>query len=690
MRRSLLFLAVPIVLLAVLLAAVACASTQSATTASTTATPGGVTASSLPAASSEPATTTVPAVNKLVASDGSVALGGLSTEGFILAFPADAYTGVAEVSATRAPSASVPAMEHAVPLSDGYQVETGGVGRLDDGATLTLAYDPASTPDPMLLALGYHDGSSWTYIFASSADTTAHTVTFPVYHFSAYYPAQFKSELEAAKYYAAQMAAQKVLAEQGGDPKVASRALADLLADKLGLGADAFSKKMLADIAADQDVVKVFDEYQTEGWTDSGYAYVMDYMCGKVAARLSKASTDPAGLGLSGDALGNMWDLLKVGKAGSKFLGFVQEGDMKDAGKELFDLATDYTGVPGKAIKYTLQGMQNALDVWRDGEVEKAFQVYTQGSSGTLFGYGAVDPGNIDEVWDNMKGAARQLSIERIAKENEARATLGLLALTADEEDLYRERVKQELKSEFDRRIALQDKIEQHKKNLDLILGEPYFAQLLEKDNVSLRDKNALNSTLQDRLIRFNHLIERIMTDLKVTAVYGGPQQEGELDGRISSTAMAEMLHGYFVADTQGTAEEFLKEYYADLGVKSTKEADVSGIYDVKQTTVLNGSAEGSAYQAKVEQNGTAVKISFKKVVLEGTLDPATGRFVGIDKNVPSDPLAMTWWQAANTTIKFDLDADLTTAVGQLALTTKNVLLKSLDIKLVMTKVAEL
>jgi hypothetical protein len=524
--------------------------------------PPGASETTLPPATAGAA----PSIPKAVATDGAVTLGVLQSDGFAFSFPADAYTGVADVAATRAPSASAAAMQYATILGDGYAIDTGGVGRLDDQATLTYAYEPTTTADPMLLALAYYTGSSWTYIPAASADAAAHTVTFPIFHFSEYYPSKFKSELEAAKYYSAQMAAQKVLGEKGGDPQVASQALAGLLADKLGLGEDAFSKKMLADIAADQDIVKVFDEYQTQGWTDTGYAYVMNYMCSKVADRMAAASKDPASLGADETALGNMWDILKVGNAGSKFLGFITQGDTTDAGKALFDVATDYTGVPGKAIKYTLQGMQNALDVWRDGEVEKAFQVYTNGSSGSLFGYGAVDPGNFDEVWDNMKGASRQLSIERIAKENEARKTAGMPPLTAKEEDFYREKVKAELKSEFERRTELKDKIATQQKNLDLILNEPYFAQLLESGNVSLRNKDDLNDTLQNRLTRFNHLIERIFTDLKVDTVYSGPQQDGELNGHISSMAMADMLHGYFVANTQAEAEKFLKEYYKKFG----------------------------------------------------------------------------------------------------------------------------
>lgn len=166
----------------------ASSSSQSTTAGSQTSVPAQTTSS------------TLPAVAKEVSASGDVALGSLESDGFSLALPTDAYAGVADVAATLAPSAGTPEMTNAAILGDGYAVDTGGTGRLDDGATLTYRYDPQTTADPMLLALGYYDGSEWTYIPAESVDMTAHTVTFAIYHFSAYYPSQFKSELEAAKY----------------------------------------------------------------------------------------------------------------------------------------------------------------------------------------------------------------------------------------------------------------------------------------------------------------------------------------------------------------------------------------------------------------------------------------------------------------------------------------------------------
>lgn len=133
---------------------------------------------------------------------------------------------------------------------------------------------------------------------------------------------------------------------------------------------------------------------------------------------------------------------------------------------------TDNTGAAGKALKYALQGMQNALDVWRDDEVKNAFEVYVNGSSGSLFGYGAIDPQDFDAVWDGMKGASRQLCIERIVQENDARRLIGMPALSVREEEFYRTKVKEDLKIEFERRLMFKNKIEKEKENLDLIFDD--------------------------------------------------------------------------------------------------------------------------------------------------------------------------------------------------------------------------
>ena len=446
--------------------------------------------------------------------------------------------------------------------------------------------------------------------------------------------------MDAAKHYAEQFAARKVLGDGGGDAKTASRSVAELIAGKLGLGESEFATRMIADIAADQDVIKVVEECQQEGWSNTGYEKVMDSLCGKIADHLIENRTGitaEGGAALTGGeaALKEIGTLIKAADSGSKILANLMEGDSKAVARELFNVATDNTGAAGKALKYTLQGMQNALDVWRDGEVENAYDVYTKGSSGSFCGYGEIKPLDFEAVWDGMKGASRQLCIERIAAENDARELIGMPVLSAKEEDFYREKVKAELKTEFERRVKLQSRIDAEKENLELIFDELDKANLLDSSTVWYRGFGGAGETLENRMARMEHLIQQIYRDLNVSDVYAGPQQEGDLNGRISAAAMAVMVRGYFAADTEAEAKKFLQDYYKRLGVNLALTAeDLAGTYDAIWTVSLGGKTASSTFSALCTVSGDTVSFQFideNTVTCTGTFADGTvkGPFEG-------------------------------------------------------------
>ena len=608
MKRFLTILFAIIFSVSMLLTSAGCKKTEKAAAAETTlveTTAAQTTAAETTAAEVTAAVTTpeVPTITEEVASSGDVTLGSMAGDGFSLLLPAKAYAGQENITLTMKESSTAPDMPNALPVGEALSFDSGGPQRLEETATLTYKYDPSKISDPLLLCLGYYDGTQWHYIQADAKDETANTVTFHIFHFSEYYPAQFKSELEAAKYYAQQMAAQNVLSEGGGDPKVASRAVADMLAEKLGLGEDEFSKKMLADIAADQDVMKVFDECQQDGWSNTGYQKVMDKMCDKIADKLIEnrsglTAEDGVVLSTAEQAFKKMGDLISATDSGSKLLGAIAGGDSKAAGKELFNFATDNTGVLGKALKYTLQGMQNALDAWREEEVQKAFQIYKDGSKG-VFGYSEIGALKFDAVWENMKGASRQLCIERIAIENDARRLAGMEPLSAREEDFYRTKVKEELRTEFERRIKVQEKIDKEKKGLDLIFEELDKGDLLDSSKVWYRGFGGKEETLQNRMGRMEHLIQRIYKDLGIKSVYSGPQNTKDLNGAISAAAMSDMVRLYFAANTAPEGEKALQEYYnesfnmpkVDEQDETIAESDVNLIHGVVPIKVTGHSS---------------------------------------------------------------------------------------------------
>ncbi len=292
-------------------------------------------------------------VSKETKPDGGIALGKLDTEGFNLLLSSKAYNGVANISMTVKSADIAPKMTNATMTGQAYDVNSNGPQRLEEPGTLTYKYDPQKVSDPLLLCLGYHDDKKWTYVQADSKDETAHTVTFKIWHFSTYYPAQFKSELEAAKHYTEQFAARKVLGEKGGDDKTASRTVADLLASKLGLGESEFGKRMLNDIVKDQDVMKVVDECQQDGWSNTAYEKVMSTVCDKLANHLVENRTgltaaDGAVLTSGEQAFKEIGNLIKIADSTGKILGSLAGGDTRAAAVELLNAAADNTGALGK------------------------------------------------------------------------------------------------------------------------------------------------------------------------------------------------------------------------------------------------------------------------------------------------------------------------------------------------------
>ena len=119
--------------------------------------------------------------------------------------------------------------------------------------------------------------------------------------------------------------------------------------------------RTLADIAADQDMVKILDEACKDGWTETGYRAALNVYCTRVADYMVKNRTgmtakEGAVLTTGEKAMKEIKDLMGAVDSGSKFLGALAGGDTDAAAKELLGYIADNTGALGKAMKYTVSG----------------------------------------------------------------------------------------------------------------------------------------------------------------------------------------------------------------------------------------------------------------------------------------------------------------------------------------------
>lgn len=112
----------------------------------------------------------------------------------------------------------------------------------------------------------------------------------------------------------------------------------------------------------------------------------------------------------------------------------------------------------------------------------------------------------------------------------------------------------------------------------------------------------------------------------------------------------------------------FVRVTRLDTGTCATltlaKMSDFSGLYNLTFTEKTKWAsdtdwetAQLTPIQARVEQNGTEMKITFldqRGIVLTGTYDEASRQFVGLDRREPDNPYGFFYWQRGNTTITFD------------------------------------
>lgn len=119
-------------------------------------------------------------------------------------------------------------------------------------------------------------------------------------------------------------------------------------------------------------------------------------------------------------------------------------------------------------------------------------------------------------------------------------------------------------------------------------------------------------------------------------------------------------------------------------------EAAVVGAYNASGTVTMWGSTDPiKDFQAKVEQDGAAMKITFSNdsgTVLTGTYDEAKKTFVGKDIRTSDDPFASVWWQWGETTIVFDTTANPLKAAGKLVVSNSSDLNTEITVEFSMIK----
>lgn len=378
--------------------------------------------------------------------------------------------------------------------------------RLDKPVTITMKFDNSKfkkEPEPTELQVVYFDGGQWEYIRAKSIDFKAGTVTFETYHFSFFGTAKVSVE-EQIKQITHNAALANVIQSNVDDKvdKMAEAAIDNLLTGLLGMKDDATKTKILSSLLKDDDYKDLYDKFK-DGDV-AGVNQTLNVFIGKKISENLGESRLNSVLGALADSKG-----VEYAEAASQSLGALAAGNYKDAARIIGEKIADEFTIT-IAVKVAAEAIQYEIDSWKDSEIEAAYKAYKNGADGKFWGYN-VDKGDFGALWDQMRGISTRLQSEAITRENKIREEAGMPPLTDREMDKLRDKVKADLKKQFDRREAMEVQIAKEQEKLNKLVDAYKTASLLDS---GMFGYSSNMDTLESRLEKLFHFKDKVLRDI--------------------------------------------------------------------------------------------------------------------------------------------------------------------------------
>jgi len=159
--------------------------------------------------------------------------------------------------------------------------------------------------------------------------------------------------------------------------------------------------------------------------------------------------------------------------------GHIWEGDFNGAGMKLAEAISEMSPVY-KVAKVEIAAIDMKIGNWKNNGIEEAYKAYKEGSNDyILFGYD-VDPGDFDQVYDQMRGVARQIEMDAVKR---YAASLGVAESDLTQEQIDEEiaKVKTALKDQFEKRSKQEEAIAKHEEDQRELIKQFEEWNLLKK-----------------------------------------------------------------------------------------------------------------------------------------------------------------------------------------------------------------
>ncbi|WP_422486938.1 hypothetical protein [Gudongella sp. DL1XJH-153] len=493
---------------------------------------------------------------KATAGGDDVTIGDLDTYGVLVHIPGGTFEEPTEVTLVNPDDVPGYYQDEMDGLGAPISISVGeGPVRLMQPVTVTMKYNPDELSEDYesgALYFGYFNENEWQYIKAD-VDRETETMTFTTSHFCLFSKAKLSMD-ERVDQYVDNEAVADWLKDQTNSmtDEALNSAIEHILIDNLKIKDKSMIGQIYNSVLEDDEWSSMVDSIKNGD--PAMFNQNLQVLLGKKIVENVPASTLSSAL----EALTGELGIDTVEKA-SEAAGYVAEGRYKDAAKIIGEHIADKFMIT-KVGKFAVAAIEGQIQSWKSEEVEAAYQAFKNGASSSVpwWGY-QVEKENFEDVWSQMGGAARQLEIEAIRLQNEARADAGMDPLTKEEENKIRAGVKKDLEKEFKSRIQKDAEIEKKKAELQMIMEMYKESGFMEKGRWGWTD----SYELETRLDVLMHFKDKLLKDTGRKTIKSGDFHNEEA---VAIEQLKTIAMGWFSTDDpderQKVYEEFLQSEF--------------------------------------------------------------------------------------------------------------------------------
>ncbi|HCX64490.1 MAG TPA: hypothetical protein DHN33_04680 [Eubacteriaceae bacterium] len=506
--------------------------------------------------------------------------------------------------------------------------------RLQQPMTVTMKYDPSLLEEDYesgALYFLYYNGEEWEYVKAD-VNRQEQTMSFTASHMCMFAKGDLTFDERIDEYVDNEAIAQWAKDQKNSMTDEAISSVVDhILAEKLKISDNSYTGKILDTLRSDPEWINMVNNAR-EGDMDN-FNQNLQLLVGKKIVEVVPESTLSSALSeLTGD-LG----VATVEKA-SEAAGYLAEGQYKNAARILGEHIADQFMIT-KVGKFAVAAINSQIDTWKNEEIEAAYEAYKNGASSSIpwWGY-QVEKGNFDDVYDQMGGAARQIELEAIRAQNEAREEAGMPALTPEEEDKIRKSVRQDLEKQFENRMEREEEIEKKKEELKLITDMYKEAGFMEKGRWGWTKEYEL----EQRLDILMHFKDKLLRDTERKYIKTGDVHNEEA---IAIEQLKTVAMGWFSAETDEERnkiyEEFLQnEFGISLypSVEQINGAWSSGAYTITEFDIGPPPDEAGESVQQANEEGCDLSNLDTYTMLKTALEENKGVAMGINMTFKLSP----------------------------------------------------